>query len=184
MSPPSSQSDEPPTDLRRECQPGKAKSRVVNSGAAIRMIDVRSATPVWERSAFAGEVASHRRHDAAGEFPGVELSPPSNSSRELRLTSPACGGGIGRTLKRRRGEASAMAKRRVRALSTSGVSIVETPPPQPSPASGRGSGARLWMQSAHFIGHLSWKRSWSFSTMVATVFSESWPSASFTTSWR
>src|SRR6202022_4804579 len=30
----------------------------------------------------------------------------------------------------------------------------------------------------HFIGHLSWKRSWSSLTMVATVFSESWPSAS------
>ena len=36
----------------------------------------------------------------------------------------------------------------------------------------------------YFIGHLSWKRSWLFSTMVATVFSESWPSASFTTSCR
>ena len=37
---------------------------------------------------------------------------------------------------------------------------------------------------AHFIGHLSWKRSWSSLTMVATVFSESWPSASLTTSCR
>src|SRR6267143_5279848 len=36
----------------------------------------------------------------------------------------------------------------------------------------------------HFIGHLSAKRSWLFSTMVATVFSASWPSASFTTSCR
>src|ERR1700712_5539611 len=34
----------------------------------------------------------------------------------------------------------------------------------------------------HFIRHLSWKRSWSSLTMVATVFSESCPSASFTTS--
>ena len=36
----------------------------------------------------------------------------------------------------------------------------------------------------HFIGHLSWKRSWSSLTMVATVLSESAPSASFTTSCR
>jgi hypothetical protein len=58
-------------------------------------------------------------------------------------TSPACGGGIGRlwaaVLKRRRGEASAMAKRRVGALSTLGISIAATPPPQPSPASERTS---------------------------------------------
>jgi hypothetical protein len=36
--------------------------------------------------------------------------------------------------------------------------------------------------AGHFIGHLSWKRSWSSLTMVATVFSESAPSASLTTS--
>src|ERR1700730_7610631 len=36
----------------------------------------------------------------------------------------------------------------------------------------------------HFIGHLSWKRSWLSLTMVATVFSESAPSVSFTTSCR
>src|ERR1700722_2538016 len=36
----------------------------------------------------------------------------------------------------------------------------------------------------HFIEHLSWKRSWSSLTMVATVFSESAPSPSFTTSCR
>src|SRR6266852_128796 len=36
----------------------------------------------------------------------------------------------------------------------------------------------------HFIGHLSWKLSWLSLTIVATVFSESWPSASLTTSWR
>src|SRR6185437_3480313 len=37
---------------------------------------------------------------------------------------------------------------------------------------------------AHFIGHLSWKRSWSSLTIVATVFNESWPSAPLTTSCR
>jgi hypothetical protein len=36
----------------------------------------------------------------------------------------------------------------------------------------------------HLIGHLSWKRSWSFSTIVATVLSESSPLESFTTSER
>src|SRR5580704_11944879 len=36
----------------------------------------------------------------------------------------------------------------------------------------------------HFIGHLSWKLSWLSLTMVATVFSESWPSAHLTTSCR
>src|SRR5437879_11851398 len=48
----SAQSDGPLPDLKKECQPGKVKSRVVNSGAAIRMIDVRSATSVWEWRAF------------------------------------------------------------------------------------------------------------------------------------
>src|SRR6185437_6845123 len=37
---------------------------------------------------------------------------------------------------------------------------------------------------AHFIGHLSWKRSWSSLTMVATVFSDSSPPAPLTTSCR
>src|ERR1700756_1873797 len=48
----SAQSDGPLPDLKKECQPGKVKSRVVNSGAAIRMIDVRSATSVWEWRGF------------------------------------------------------------------------------------------------------------------------------------
>nr|AWL92328.1 hypothetical protein CIT37_09035 [Bradyrhizobium ottawaense] len=63
--------------------------------------------------------------------------------------------------------------------STNSVPAESPPHPDPLPASGERGRAR-----AHFILHLSWKRSWSFSTMVATVFSESWPSASFTTSWR
>ena len=36
----------------------------------------------------------------------------------------------------------------------------------------------------HFIGHLSWKRSWSFLTMVAAVLSTKSPLPFFTTSWR
>src|SRR6185437_276293 len=49
----------------------------------------------------------------------------------------------------------------------------------------RASAAAAWTQSPdHFIGHLSWKRSWSSLTMVATVLRESWPAASLTTSCR
>src|SRR5207247_8555139 len=39
-------------------------------------------------------------------------------------------------------------------------------------------------RQAYFIWHLSWKPSWASLTMVATVFSASWPSASLTTSCR
>ncbi|MGC0391484.1 hypothetical protein ACVIU7_002565 [Bradyrhizobium liaoningense] len=45
-------------------------------------------------------------------------------------------------------------------------------------------GRRCNVACGYFILHLSWKRSWSFSTMVATVFSASWPSESLTTSCR
>src|SRR6266700_19085 len=75
------------------------------------------------------------------------------------------------------------------------LTIDRNPSPQPSP-NGRGSalplplhltilkkggsgesGCRyIWSAPNHFIGHLSAKRSWLFSTMVATVFSASWPS--------
>ncbi len=56
---------------------------------------------------------------------------------------PACGRGIGRrrrpSSKRRRGEASAMAKRRVRALSIEGVSLLRHPHPNPLPQAGEGA---------------------------------------------
>src|SRR6266702_8093372 len=50
-------------------------------------------------------------------------------------------------LKRRRGEASAAAQRRVRGSRLLGNPNVETPSPQPSPASGRGSASPLWQHS-------------------------------------
>ncbi|RTM09302.1 MAG: hypothetical protein EKK33_26545 [Bradyrhizobiaceae bacterium] len=106
----------------------------------------------------------------------------------LRRSNPDClCGGILDCFRLRQGfggQVAALAMtvwREVRA-SLSPSPAETAPHPNPLPVrTGRGRAERA---SAHFILHLSWKRSWSFSTMVATVFSESWPSASLTTSWR